>query len=94
VNNTNFIHVDFNEGKRVIVWERGTGDDLVVVVANFSDWGTAEPTNPNSQYLVQNWPSLPEGKQWREITHDRDVPEAWAGKEPLYPWEAKVYATV
>lgn len=50
VNNTQFIHVDFNQGKRVIVWQRGRGDDLVVVVANFSDYGTPNADNPNSKY--------------------------------------------
>lgn len=94
VNDTNFIHVDFNEGKRVIVWQRGIGDEIVVVVANFSDWGTTDSTNPNAHYIVNNWPNLPKGKKWREITQERDVSVEWAGKEPLMPWEAKVYATV
>lgn len=94
VNETQFIHIDFSEGKRTLAWQRGTGEDLVVVVANFSDWGTPNPGNPNSKYVVSNWPSLPVGKKWREITQDRDVPIEWAGKEPLYPWEAKVYAMV
>ncbi len=94
VNDTNFIHVDFNEGKRVVVWQRGIGNELVIVIANFSDWGTTDPTNPNSHYIVHNWPNLPQGKKWREITQERDVSVEWAGKEPLMPWEAKVYATV
>ncbi len=94
VNDTDFIHVDFNEGKRVLVWKRGFGDNIVVVVANFSDWGTADPGNPNSKYVVSNWPNLPPGKKWREITQERDVSPSWAGKEPLFPWEAKVYAAV
>ena len=40
VNDTDFIHVDFNDGKRVIVWRRGRAgsDQQVVVVANFSDF--------------------------------------------------------
>ena len=94
VNDTRFIHSDFHDGKRVVVWQRGSGDDLVVVVANFSDWGTADPGNGNSRYQVPNWPALPANRRWREITQDRDVSEDWAGKEPLFPWEAKVYAAV
>jgi len=94
VNDTNFIHLDFNQGKRVLVWTRGSGDNIVVVVANFSDWGTADPLNPNSQYIVPNWPNLPSGKKWREITQEREVPNSFAGKESIFPWEAKVYAAV
>jgi 1,4-alpha-glucan branching enzyme len=94
VNDTQFIHTDFQEGKRVLVWQRGRGDDCVIVVANFSDWGTADPGNPNSKYIVPNWPSLPAGKTWHEITQERDVPVEWAGKEPIFPWEAKVYKLI
>ena len=94
VNDTSFIHVDFNQGKRVLVWRRSSGDQLVVVVANFSDYGTPNPSDPNSKYVVPNFPATPAGKRWHEITQDRDVPTEWAGKEPIYPWEAKVYALV
>ncbi|MBD1836529.1 alpha amylase [Cyanobacteria bacterium FACHB-472] len=94
VNDTNFIHVDFNEGKRVIVWQRGKDDNLVVVVANFSEYGTPDPNNYNAKYVVPNWPATPSGKQWKEITQERMVPGEWAGKEPIFPWEAKVYALV
>ena len=93
VDDTAFIHVDFDEGKRVLVWVRGRAgvDDPVVVVANFSDWGTADPQNPGARYHVANWPALPAGRAWFEVTQQREVPTAWAGEEPLYPWEAKVY---
>jgi pullulanase len=96
VNDTDFIHVDFNDGKRVLAWQRGTTStgDAVVVLANFSDWETNDPFNPNSKYRVNNWPSLPFGKKWQEITQQRDVPDDWAGNEPIFPWEAKVYAMV
>ncbi len=93
VNDTDFIHVDFNEGKRVLVWKRGTGDNIVVVVANFSEWAT-DTQQPNPEYVVPNWPQLPFGKKWREITQDRDVSVEWAGRETIVAWEAKVYAVV
>ena len=94
LNDTEFIHVDFAEGKRVLAWRRGRPgvDDPVVVVANFSDFETARPFDPASEYRVPNWPPTPAGRRWREITQDRDVPPEWAGREPIFPWEAKVYA--
>ncbi len=95
-NDTDFIHVDFNDGKRVLVWVRGQppGADLVVVVANFSDYGTPQPERPDAEYRIPNWPAADAGRHWREVTQERDVPTAWAGREPIYPWEAKVYALV
>jgi len=90
VNETDFIHADFNEGKRVIVWKRGYGEQIVVVVANFSDYGSPN----NAEYVVPNWPSLPPDKQWWEVTQDRPVSATQAGREPIFPWEAKVYALV
>lgn len=93
VNDTNFIQVDFNDNKRVLVWQRGSpGQDPVVVLANFSDFMTADPTNPNSVYVVPNWPATPPGRHWREVTQNRSVPENWIGREPIFPWEAKVYS--
>ena len=94
VNDTEFIHVDFDEGKRVLAWRRGRPgiDHPVVVVANFSDFETALPFAPASEYRVPNWPPTPTGMHWREITQDRDVPPEWVGREPIFPWEAKVYA--
>lgn len=90
VNETNFIHIDFNDGKRVVVWQRGNqADNLVVVVANFSDYGS-----PGSEYVVPNWPSTPPDKQWREVTQDRSVPVNWIGREGIHPWEAKVYTLI
>jgi pullulanase len=64
------------------------------VVANFSQWGTPDPWNPRSEYVVHNWPATPQGKRWKEICLNRDVPREWVSREPLFPWEAKVYATV
>jgi hypothetical protein len=96
VNDTDFIHVDFNDGKRVVVWRRGQpgSDKQVVVVANFSEFVTANPTSPSAEYRVHNWPATPAGKKWREITQERDVPSEWIGREPVFAWEAKVYALV
>jgi pullulanase len=95
VNDTEFIHVDFNDGKQVLAWQRGQkgGDKSAVVVANFSDY-----TSPNNcEYVVPNWPDTPQGKNWFEITQPnenkqpRKIPPEWVGRESIYPWEAKVY---
>jgi pullulanase/glycogen debranching enzyme len=92
VNDTNFIHRDFNDGKRVLVWQRGgQGQDPVVVLANFSDFFTPNPSDPASVYVVPNWPASPTGRHWREVTQSRNVPDNWIGREPIFPWEAKVY---
>jgi pullulanase len=93
VNDTAFIHVDFNDGKRVLVWQRGRSgvDDPVVVIANFSDFVTENASSPDAEYRVPNWPATPPGRVWREITQDRIVPHEWIGREPIFPWEAKVY---
>jgi 1,4-alpha-glucan branching enzyme len=92
VNDTNFIHVDFNDNKRVLVWQRGLAgsDNIVVVVANFSDY--TSPGGLNGEYVVPNWPGISAGKQWREVPQNRNVPLPQAGREPIFPWEAKVYA--
>lgn len=91
VNDTDFIHVDFNDGKRVLVWRRGQpgSNSQVVVLANFSDY-----SSPGPEYVVPNWPATPGGKHWREIPQGRDIPPAWVAREPIFPWEAKVYALV
>jgi 1,4-alpha-glucan branching enzyme len=96
VNETDFIHIDFNDGKRVLVWRRGApgSEHQVVVVANFSDFVTANASSPTAEYRVANWPGTPAGKKWREITQERDVPPEWVGREPIFPWEAKVYTLV
>jgi pullulanase len=94
VNDTVFIHVDFEEGKRVLVWQRGYGENLVIVVANFSDYGTPDRHDPGAEYIVPNWTATPQGKSWKEITQDRMVASDRIGREPIFPWEAKVYALV
>lgn len=93
VNDTEFLHVDFTDNKRVIVWSRGmAGQDPVIVVANFSDYETPNGlVDPNAEYVVPNWPPTPEGRHWREVTQQRDVLPAQLGREPIFSWEAKVY---
>jgi 1,4-alpha-glucan branching enzyme len=92
VDDTEFIQVDFTEGKRVLVWKRGRpGHDPVVVVANFSDFVTPNATNPSAEYRIPNWPETPRRRQWREITQQRLVPQEYVGREPIFSWEAKVY---
>jgi 1,4-alpha-glucan branching enzyme len=92
VNDTEFIHADVDDGKRVLAWRRGgAGDRPVVVVANFSGFGTADAASPHAEYRVHNWPATAPGQRWREITQARDVPPEWVGREPIFPWEAKVY---
>ncbi|NYF52094.1 alpha-amylase family glycosyl hydrolase [Tunturiibacter gelidoferens] len=92
VNDTSFLHVDFNDGKRVVVWQRGPGSDgsLVIVLANFSDFNTDTSIGSSAEYVVPNWPS---GRSWREITQERNVPANFAGREPIFAWEAKVYVS-
>jgi pullulanase len=94
VNDIDFIHVDFNDNKRVLAWRRGQpgSDQQVVVLANFSDFGTPDPMNPSAEYVVPNWPATPPGKHWREVPQARDIPPEKIGREPIFPWEAKVYA--
>ena len=92
VNDTEFIHVDFNDGKRVLAWQRGApNQDPVVVLANFSDFTTDNPQDPSSEYFVPNWPATPAGRSWMEVTQNRIVPANFVGREPIYSWEAKVY---
>jgi 1,4-alpha-glucan branching enzyme len=93
VNDTTFIHVDFDDGKRVLAWQRGmAGQDPVVVVANFSDFATPNGlTDPHAEYVVNNWPPTPPGRGWRELTQSRAVLSAQVGREPIFSWEAKVY---
>lgn len=96
VNDTRFIHFDFTPGRRIVAWQRGPhgSPDAVVVVANFSAWGTENPGSQSAEYRVSNWPVIPSGRRWKEISQDRNVTTEWAGCEPLFPWEAKVYAMI
>jgi 1,4-alpha-glucan branching enzyme len=94
MNETEFLHADFKEGKRVIVWQRGKRNQPVIVVANFSDYGTPDPLSPDAEYVIANWLKTPKGMQWYEVTQDRMVLPDWIGREPIFPWEAKVYTLV
>ena len=48
LNDIAFLHTDFEDGKRVMVWQRGQpgSDSQVVVVANFSDFATPNADEP------------------------------------------------
>jgi pullulanase len=75
VNDTDFIHVDFSDGKRVRVWWRGqpgTGTTLSLWLT-FSDFASANLTS-GGEYRVPNRPATPAAKHWREITQQRDIP--------------------
>src|SRR5207245_878547 len=90
VNDTTFIHIDFNDGKRVLVWRRGSDVHTpVVVIANFSDF--VSDGGLAGEYRVPNWPATPPGKRWREVTRDRLAAPTSVGREPLCPGEAKIY---
>ena len=91
VNNITFIHVDFNDGKRVLVWKRGTDNDPVVGVANFSDFMTADALSTGAEYFIPNCPSTPAGRHWFEVTQTRDVKTGRHNRESIFAWEAKVY---
>ena len=87
VDGTSFIHVDNSRDGKILAWERGTSYPIapVVVVANFTDQETS-----GNEYYIPNWPARYRN-DWREITQHRSVSAEWVGREPLMPWEAKVY---
>jgi pullulanase len=93
-NDVVFIHVDFEEGKRVLVWRRGYGENLVVVIANFSDYGTPFSPTGLTEYVIPHFPETPFQKRWHEVTQDRTIAPEWVGREPIFPWEAKVYELI
>jgi pullulanase len=90
----NFFHVDFEAGKRVVVWRRGSNDDPVIVVANFSDFTTPNALRPGAEYVVPGWPPTPAGHHWFEATQDRDVTTGRHDRESIFAWEAKVYRLI
>jgi pullulanase len=74
------------------VWRRGGLADPVVVVANFSDFRSENTSEEVAEYRIPNWPPTPQGKRWRDVSQDRDLPPDFVGRESLFAWEAKVYA--
>jgi hypothetical protein len=82
VNDTSFILVDFNDGKRIVCWRRGApaSDQQVVVASNFSAYVTPNALNGFSEYRVPNWPVTPPGKK------QRNVPPEWVAREPIFAW--------
>jgi pullulanase len=94
VNDTRFMHADFDAGKRVLVWKRGEDGDPVVVVANFSDYTTPNALSPGAEYVVPTWPGTPAGRHWLEATQSRHVKTGRHDREPIFAWEAKVYHLV
>lgn len=90
VNDTKWLHHDPTPGRQIYAWQRGGDDNPIVVVANFSDFSTADPFNPSSEYVVPNWPR-PNDFAWKEVCLNRPVDEGRIGREPIFPWEAKVY---
>jgi pullulanase len=90
VNDTKWLHHDPTPGREIYAWQRGSDDNPVVVVANFSDFGTADPFNPSSEYVVPNWPR-PNDFTWKEVCLNRPIDAGRIGRESIFPWEAKVY---
>jgi pullulanase len=91
VNDTSFVHVDFDAGKRVLVWKRGEDNDPLLVVANFSDYTTPNALSPSAEYFVPHWPDTPAGRHWFEVTQGRHVKTGRHNRESIFAWEAKVY---
>jgi pullulanase len=92
-NDCTLLHTDTTDGRRIAVWQRGTGPDYVIVVANFSDF--ASDGGLAGSYVVPGWPGDIGDHSWFEASQS-DVPRAApnAGREPLFPWEAKVYVAL
>jgi pullulanase len=90
IDDTKWLHCDFTAGRRVMAWQRGHDDNPVVVVANFSDFQTDDPLNPKAEYVIANWPRH-SCFVWQEISQELEISQAMIGRQPLNPWEAKIY---
>jgi pullulanase len=53
LNDTTWLHMDFTPGRRVMAWQRGSDDNPVIVVANFSDFQTDDPSNGSRSMSFQ-----------------------------------------
>lgn len=83
VNDVEWLHVDCEDERRVVAWQRGQGDALVVVVANFSDFASDD-------YEVGGWPD----GTWRDVLDGHVHVEADAARTPVRPWHARVWERV
>ena len=82
---TSFIYHNEDGGRQVWAWVRGKDPKpKVVVVVNFSDVDFS-----NAEYEINSFPDS-RGLGWKEVITGKPAPNA--GKEPLKPWDAKVYA--
>jgi glycosidase len=90
-NECQIIHTDGTPGRLVVAWQRGVSPNLVVVVANFS--GFMSGGGLTGEYVIPAWPDVA-GAIWTEVSQD-PAPRAVAnpGREPVFPWEAKVYTS-
>jgi 1,4-alpha-glucan branching enzyme len=92
-NECSLIHLDTTSGRRIAAWQRGAGNDLVIVVANFSDFGS--DGGLAGEYVIPGWPAGIGDRSWFEVSQQdppREAPKA--GREPLFAWEAKVYRSM
>ena len=91
-NECRLIHVDTTPGRRIAVWQRGVAPDLVIVVANFSDFGSEGGLA--GEYVIPGWPSDIGNRSWFEVSQSERSSRGArtpAGRR-CSPWEAKVYA--
>jgi pullulanase len=88
-NECSIIHTDTTDGRLIVVWQRGVAPNLVIVIANFSDF--ISTGGLAGEYVVPEWPALA-GVDWYEVSQAAAPRLVTApGREPLFAWEAKVY---